>query len=151
MGFMMVEILVAASIITASVLAAMAVAQKSIQVSYQALHASQASFLLEEGAEVVRIMRDNGWSNVSGLDTSTNYYPLFSSGTWTLSPNVSQVGIFTRKVNMANVKRNGTTGDISGTGTDDNGTKLFTVTVSWLEGGRTITKTLQFYITDIFS
>lgn len=148
---MMVEILVAASIITASVLAAMAVAQKSIYISYQALHASQASFLLEEGAEAVRIVRDNGWNNISGLSTPTDYYPLFSNGTWVLSPDISQVGIFTRKVNMANVKRNGTTGDISGTGTDDIGTKLFTVTVSWLEGGRIITKTLSFYITDIFS
>ena len=52
-GFMMVEILIVISIIVVSVLAALAVAQKSIYLSRQSLHQSQAAFLLEEGAEAV--------------------------------------------------------------------------------------------------
>jgi len=148
---MMIEILVAAAIIVSVVLAAMAVTQKAIQISYQSLHSSQASFLLEEGAEAVRIVRDNSWDNISNLNTATDYYPLFSGNTWILSTSPFQIGKFTRKVNVANVTRDTTTGDISSTGTDDVDTKLFTVTVSWLEGGRTITKTLPFYITNIFS
>src|SRR3989344_1744694 len=77
-GFMMVEVLIVSSIITVSILAAMAVSQKSIFVSRQAFHASQAAFLLEEGAEAVRILRDNAWTNISSLTAGTTYYPTFT-------------------------------------------------------------------------
>ena len=148
---MIVEILVATSIITVSILATTAVTQKSISVSRQAFHATQAAFLLEEGAEAVRILRDNAWSNISSLTPNTNYYPTFSGGTWILSTTPNTIGIFTRTVNIALVNRDNTTKDIGSTGTDDAGTKLVTVTVFWLEGGVTITKTLSFYIINIFS
>ena len=132
-GFMVVEVLIAASIITVSILAATAVAQKSIYISRQAFHTTQAAFLLEEGAENARIARDNSWDSAIGLNTS------------------EQIGIFTRTVVASNVNRDNATKDISTMGTNDPGTKLITVTVSWLEGGTTIIKTLQFYMMDIFS
>ncbi len=124
--------MVAVSIITAAILATMAVAQKSVYVSRQALHTTQAAFLLEEGAENARIARDNAWSNVASLNTS------------------EQIGIFTRTVAASGVNRDNTTSDISAAGTDDPDTKLITVTVYWPEGGNVITKTLQFYIMNIF-
>lgn len=136
---MVVEIIVAISIITVSILAAMTVAQKSIYVSRQAFHTTQASFLLEEGAESARIARDNSWSNMATLNSS------------------EQIGIFTRTVVTSNVCRNTNDpnkddiGFCGGTTYSDNGTKLVIVTVSWPEGGVTITKSLQFYIMDIFS
>ena len=148
---MVIEVLVAVSIITVSILAAMAVAQKSVYVSRQAFHATQAAFLLEEGAEAVRIQRDNGWANISSFSAGTNYYPTFSAGTWTLSETANTVGIFTRTVSISSVNRDDTTKDIASSGADDPGTKLVTVTVSWPEGGVTVTKTLRFYVMDIFS
>lgn len=148
---MVVEILVAVSIIVVSVLAAMTVAQKSISVSRQAFHTTQATFLLEEGAEAVRILRDNAWTNISDLSAGANYYLNFSGSTWILEETANTVGIFTRTISLANVNRDNITKDISSTGTNDLGTKLITVTVSWPEGGVTITKTLQFYIMNIFS
>ncbi len=150
-GFAMVEILVATSIITAAFLFSMAVAQKSIYLARQATHQIQAAMLLEEGAEAVRIVRDNAWTNISSLTSGTNYYPTFSNGTWTLSTTSNTVGIFTRKVTLASVNRNLTSGDIviSG-GTADNYTKKITVTVSWPQGGQTITKTMMFYLLNIF-
>lgn len=130
---MVIEMLVAISIITISILAAMTVTQKSVYVFRQAFHTSQAAFLLEEGAENARIARDNAWSNVVALNSS------------------EQIGIFTRTVVASNVTRDNTTKDISSSGTNDMGTKLVTVTVSWLEGGVVVTKNLKFYISDIFS
>ena len=129
---MMVEVLVAASIITVSILAAMAVAQKSVHVSRQALHATQAAFLLEEGAENVRIARDNAWANIAALNSSET------------------IGIFTRTVTSADVNRDNTSKDIAVSGTNDPQTQLITVNVSWPEGGTTVTKTLQFYTSYIF-
>mgnify|MGYP001582880079 FL=1 len=147
----MVEVLVAISIIAVSILAATMVAQKSIYVSRQAFHATQTAFLLEEGAETVRILRDNAWANISSLAPGANYYPIFSGGTWVLSETANVVNIFTRQVSVMNVNRDNITKDISTIGTDDPGTRLVTVTVSWIEGGATVTKTLQFYIMNIFS
>ena len=147
----MVEILIAASIIVAVVLAAMAVTQKSLLLSRQSVHTAQASFILEEGAEAMRIIRDNEWNNISSLSNVTNYYLDFSGNTWTLTQTASQTGIFTRTVNIASVSRDGSSGDINSSGSDDPGTKLITVSVSWTEGGQSIIKTLSFYLSDIFS
>ena len=60
-GFLIVEMLVAISIIAISILAAMAVAQKSVYVSRESFHATEAGFLLEEGAEAVRIVKTTDW------------------------------------------------------------------------------------------
>ena len=143
--------LVAISIITVSILAAMAVSQKSVYISRESIHATQAGFLLEEGAEAVKVLRDNGWSGISSLAAGTTYYPTYSSGAWTLATTGTPIGIFTRTVVIANVNRDNTTQDIASVGTNDPGTRLATVTVSWLEGGTTVTKTLSFYIIDVFS
>lgn len=149
-GFLMVEVVIATAIILISVLVAVNVASKSISSSKQAIHATEATFLLEEGAEAVRIARDNAWTNISGLNINTDYYPTFSGGTWTLSPAPNTVGIFTRTVRIESVKRDASTNDISANGVDDPGTKLVTVNVSWSEGGVTISKTLSFYLSNIF-
>ncbi|MBI2630718.1 hypothetical protein HYW73_00685 [Candidatus Nomurabacteria bacterium] len=150
-GFMVIEILVAVSIITASILATMAIAQKSVYVSRQALHTAQAAFLLEEGAEAVRIIRDNAWANISSLTADTDYYPTFSLGAWTLSGTPNTVGDFTRTARVSSVNRDNSTKDIAVIGTDDPDTKLITVTITWPEGGTIITKTLQFYVMNIFN
>ena len=153
-GFAMVEIIVAAAIISGAFVAAMGVAQKSLYLARQALHTGQASFLLEEGAEVVRIYRDNTWTNISGLTVGTTYYPYFSGGTWILSTTSTNgtVGIFTRSVVFLNVNRDATTADIvTSGGTLDTGTLKVTVTVTWNEGGTSISKVLPFYILNIFS
>lgn len=151
-GFLAVEILVAASIITVSVLAATAVAQKAVFASRQSLHTTQAAFLLEEGAEAVRSMRDDAWINISSLTAGTEYRIDFSGGHWTLTAaSPTPIGIFTRKVVASDVYRSDVSGDIvpSG-GTLDPGTRLITINVYWNEGGNVILKTLSFYISDIF-
>lgn len=150
-GFLLVEVIIAISIIIVSVLTSMSVTQKSIFVSRQSLHISQATSLLEEGAEVMRIVRDGSWNNITSLSNGTNYYPVFMTGSWTLSNTPSNIGIFTRKINIASVNRDATTADIAVSGIDDPGTKLVTVTVTWIEGAETLSKTLSFYIMDIFS
>ncbi|MDQ3076113.1 MAG: hypothetical protein M3Q34_03210 [bacterium] len=178
-GFMVLEILVAAAIIAMSVLAASNVAQKSINVSRQAFHSAQAAFLLEEGAELVRVIRDNAWSGISSLTSGVEYYPMYcklgdpnsdskciayaANSFWILVPmnnsdpyyltNQSvNVGRFIRKIVISDVYRDATTQDIVSSGGNlDAGTKLVTVTVSWAQGSATVTKTLLFYLANIFS
>ncbi len=150
-GFLLVEVLVVSSILVIIVFISMSVAQKSIFVSRQSVNMTQASFLLEEGADVMRILRDQDWNNISGLDTGAIYYPVFSAGVWTLSLTPTNVDTFTRTIDIKNVSRDSLTSDISVSGNNDPNTKLINIIVSWQEGGEIITKTLSFYIMNIFS
>jgi len=147
----MVEVMIVAAIIVASTLAIMAVAQNTTVAARQAVHNLEATYLLEEGAEAVRLLRDNAWTNISTLSTGSDYYLLWSSGNWSFTATPQTTGIFTRKINVADVNRDAGTGDISSAGAADAGSKLFTISVSWSEGTRAITKTLPFYIMDIHS
>ena len=149
-GSLMVEVIVVVSIVTVSILVALTVAQKSIYLARQSLHHSQSAFLLEEGAEAVKVIRDNAWSGISSLTLSTDYYLSFSGDTWTLSTTPSQVGAFTRRIVFSSAYRDANQ-DLALSGTLDDQTRLVTVTVSWTEGTQTLSKTLQFYLTDLFS
>ncbi len=151
-GFSLVEIIVASAIISLALLSVIVAAGRSLALSHRALDTYVAGTLLEEGAEAVRVVRDNAWTNISGLTAGTTYYPTFSGGTWTLSTSASTVGIYTRTVVITAVSRDNTTQDIvSSGGTADTGTKKVTVTVSWNESGSSLSKTLQFYIANIFN
>lgn len=151
-GFMVVELLIAIFIIVTSILAFSNVAQKSINVSRQSLDTSIASFLLEEGAEVVRLYRDIDWDNISDMTPGTTYYIDFDSvnSAWYFTTTPNTIGKFTRSIVFESVNRDAVTGDISISGSSDAGTRLVTVNVSWTEGGVSITKDLSFYISDIF-
>ena len=149
-GSLLLEVLIVVSIVTVSVLAALSVTQKSIYLARQSLRQAQAAFLLEEGTEATRIVRDNAWSGMSSLTVDTNYYLSFSGGTWVLSSTPSQVYVFTREIVFSSAYRDSSQ-NLAPSGTLDNQTRLVTVTVSWTEGAQTISKSLQFYLTDLFS
>lgn len=150
-GFMLVELLVIAAILVILIISAAAVARKAIEVSNRSLHMTQASFLLEEGIEAVRILRDNDFGNVTAPVSPTNFYLEFTGGTWTKSTTPSNIGIFTRHFNIYTVSRDPNTKDIVDVGgVDDAGTSLITMNVSWVEGGENVTKSVSFYLTNIF-
>ncbi len=150
-GFMMVELLVIAAVLVMLIISASAVAQKGIEVSRRSLHQMQASLILEEGAEIVRILRDNNWTNISGPTALSYYYASFSNGTWSVSQTPSAIGIFTRRIVFSDVYRDASTQDIvSSGGVLDTGTKLVTVSVGWTEGTTVMEKNIKFYITDLF-
>ena len=156
-GFTLVEVLVACAIISTSTFALMSAATKGIQLSNQALRQTQASFLLEEGAEAVKSIRDASWANISSLTLDTNYYLTFNTGTNTWSLGTIAVGtidgLFTRTVVLSGVSRDGNDDIVTSGGTyDDTRTKKVTVNVSWpLSDASTSSKDLSFYISDIFN
>ena len=156
-GFSLVEILVSAAIISVVLLAISGIASSSVSISHRTVDTYNATLLLEEGAEAVRTYRDNAWSNISALSSGTNYCPTFATSTnsWSFpaSSTCSKVNsIFTRSLTVSAVNRSSTSSNIiSSGGTVDSGTELITVTVSWLEGNLTATKTLQFYLSNILS
>ena len=148
----MVEILITAFIIVGALLVAVAVTDRSIVISRQATQVAQASFLLEEGAEAMRILRDNDWDNIDSvaLSISATYYIDFTGGTWALATIVSPVGIFTRTVTVGDVYRDAND-DIATSGTLDSQTRLINIEVAWSNGAKALNKKLSFYLSDIFS
>jgi prepilin-type N-terminal cleavage/methylation domain-containing protein len=157
-GFSLVEIVFASAIISVILVAIMGVSSQSVSVSHRTLNTYNAALLLEEGAEAIRTYRDNSWSNISALATSTTYCPTFATSTnsWSFPVASSTCSFvnsyFTRSLTVSSVNRSSTSSNIiSSGGVLDTGTKLITISVTWLEGAATTTKTLQLYLSDIFS
>lgn len=152
-GFTIVEVIIASAIITVSMLSVMSAAAKGIEFSNLALKQTEADFLLEEGAEAVKVVRDTNWSNISSLTTDTNYYLSYdnNSNIWSLGTTPNTVdSIFSRVIVFSNVYRDGND-DIADSGTEDTGAKKVTISVSWASNGQSYSKDLSFYVLDIFS
>jgi len=153
-GFSLAEIIIACAIITTCIFALMTSATKSIQISRESLYRVQSSFLLEEGAEAVKAIRDASWNNISALNLGENYYLTFntSTNTWFLNQTPTVIdSLFTRTVVISAVNRN-VDNDIASSGTLDTRTKKVTIVVSWPSyDGITKTQELPFYISDIFN
>lgn len=149
-GFALVEILVACTIISVALIALITSVQAATELSRRSVENIQVSFLLDEGAEVTKIIRDNGWSGISSLTIGTTYYPTFSSNIWSLSTTPNTIGAFTRTIVLDYVYRD-INDDIASSGTLDTGMRKITETITWNNEKGVQTKTLTFYIGDLFS
>ncbi len=150
---MTVEILVSAYIITLTALASLNLAQRSSYISRHTFLTAQAVFFGEEGAEAIRVIRDNDWSNIQNATTGAIYYFYFNGSTWLLSsdPANEQIGGVKRKVIFQTVRRDDSTHDIVDSGGSvDNGTRRVNVNVNWTENGQYYDKLTEFYIMDIW-
>ena len=149
----MLEILIGASIITASFLGVLTVFDRLLQNSRAMVELSQATSLLEEGLEVGRIFRDASWVNLANWPAGANYYLTWTGSTWaTTTVNTFLDGKFERKISLANVSRDNTTQDIvSSGGAPDANTKLLTVIVAWRSHSATTTQTMSAHLTNLFN
>lgn len=150
-GFGLIEVVFGSVIISLSLFGILSVTKNSLRVTDHALRSAQAGYLLLEGAEAVRSMRDISWINISGLSNGTTYYLTFSTITnrfATSSVNILVDGIFERSFTVADVFRNGID-DIAPSGTQDDGTKKISMNVSWFNRNATTTKSADFYLTNI--
>ena len=88
----------------------------------------EATALLKEGEEAVRVVREKGWTNISANGT---YHPFIEANSWSLSPGPQTINDFTRTIVIENVSRNATGTIVDSGGTIDPSTKKVTVSVSW--------------------
>ena len=155
-GFSLVEVVIASSILLLVGLSLVGTLSQSTVLSLRALRATQGSFLLEEGGEAVKSLRDNSWTNISGFSTSTTYYLSFSTSTRAWSATTTNPGLilgaFTRSFTISSVSRDANSDIVTSGGTNDTGTRKATINVSWPVGtGTTVSKNLDIYISDLFS
>lgn len=150
-GFGLIEVVIGIAIISVSLFAIMSAARGAIDLNRRTISDIKSKFVLDEGSEVLRFMRDNAWSNIGGLSTSTVYYLATTTTGWiaTTSPQMFD-GTFLRIFKIEDVSR-GPDGKISENGSYDSGTKKITISVSFKDRFSTTTKQTIFYLTDIFS
>ena len=151
-GIGLIEAVAGISIISVFIFSLMLASQLSQKIVGESVRNIQAYFLLEEGADAVKILRDTGWSSgISGLSAGTDYFFSYNGTTWVSAANNVYIdGIFERKFNLNNVYRD-VNDDIAVSGTLDSGTKKATVSVSWRGRTGTTTKSASFYLTNLFS
>src|SRR3989338_2806173 len=151
-GIGLIEAVAGISIVSVFIFSLMLATQLSQKIVGESVRNIQASFLLEEGADAVKIFRDTSWSSgIGSLATGTDYYFSYNGTAWiSANSNVYVDEVFERKFVLNNVYRDAND-DIAPSGTLDNGTKKATVSVSWRGRTGTTTKSASFYLTDLFS
>jgi Tfp pilus assembly protein PilE len=152
-GIGLIEVLIAASIITIGILAL--IEGYTIYVNYALANTGnvQAAYLTEEGLEVMTFIRDKGWTaNIANLSTTTTYYIVFNTSlnTWTTTITPQYIDVaFLRSFRIQDVNRDINARITSSGGTYDPGTKLIHETIEYYQGHGTTTRTLSTYITNL--
>lgn len=150
-GFGMIEVVVGASIISLVAFSVASVATISTRLSNENANNTKAAFLMEEGVEAVKIMRDASWVNISSLNTTNDYYLTFNGLNWaTTTSNVFIDGVFERKLRLEGVNRDANQDIVTSGGTLDPDIKKITVSVSWRVRSATTTKSISTYLTNMF-
>jgi type II secretory pathway pseudopilin PulG len=96
---------------------------------------TKALYLVEDGLELVRFVRDERWSNISSLSTNSTHYLNVTPTTITTTVTPEYIDGYRRSFRIQNVYRNSTTDDIVASTTSgsvvDTGSKYVTMTVEW--------------------
>ena len=147
-----VEVIVGCSILLLGFLALMASYRVYIQSTFSGISRIQSSYLLSEGAEVARILRDTNYNNIKNLSTTTSYYINWNGTAWATSTSPSMVdGVFQRKISVSDVFRDSNSNIVSSGGTYDSQIKNITISVSWRDSNATTTKSISTYLSNIFN
>ncbi len=159
-GFTLVEIVVGIGMITIFIGANFSYYKQVLSVSQQTTRHIQSGFLLEEGVEAIKLLRDESWSNnIATLTNGTKYYLQWNGTKWATSTTAQLIeNTFTRYFTVSAVSRDNTGGVatldniVSSGGVLDAGTKKIVMIVTWpMKGGGTSTSSVEAYITNIFN
>lgn len=155
-GFGLLEVVIGLGILAVAFFSLITVSESILRVSRTNSDMIQADYLLQEGAEAMRSIRDGGWTPyIMPLsvfaNTNIKFYIAQSGQQWQATSTPEIIGKFYRYVQVANVYRGPTQDIVQSGGTLDNNTRKFTVTVAWPEAGATTTRSSSFYLTNYFN
>jgi Tfp pilus assembly protein PilV len=155
-GMTLVEAMVGIAVISFVFLSLIGAYDRFFAAELDVQPTTKAAYLVEEGIEAVKILRDTSWSsNIASLSTTSTYYLSFATSTalWTKSTTENVIdSVFYRTFTISDLKRDATTKDIvSSGGAYDPDSKQITISVSWRNGNGTSTKSVSTYITNLFS
>lgn len=127
-GQSLVELLIAIGLLSIFLPALITSLASSREGKAQENQRLQAATLLKEANEVVRSIREKGWTTFAVNGT---YHPVISGSIWSLADGPENINGFTRQTVISDVFRD-TSGNITATGgTNDPSSKKIVNTVSW--------------------
>ena len=149
-GISLVEVIISAAILIVFVGGISSVYVSFLKTSSDGALELKSYYLLEEGIEAVKTLRDNSWStNIDTLATSTDYYLEWSGTAWSATTTEQVIDGFYRSFSLEDVYRDGND-DIAVSGTLDPDTKKVVIDIAWSERGATSTDSLETYMANIF-
>lgn len=156
-GFTLIEIVLAASILTTFMVSIALYYKKILDVSEDTTRYIQSGFLLEEGLEAVKLIRDVSWvTGIAPLSTTTTYYLYWTGTAWTSTTTSGVIeNTFTRTFTVGDVFRDGSDNIVPtiALGTFGTSSKKIMFTMVWQsKGGRaTTTASAETYIMNLFN
>ncbi|MBI5134378.1 MAG: hypothetical protein HZA81_03265 [Candidatus Taylorbacteria bacterium] len=149
-GSSLVEVVVAAAILGSVSLAFFGSFAALSRFHQKSMLSIKGSLLAEEGLEALRLMKDDGWTNLSAIPTATDRYLALGTSTWSASTTPEVVdGVFYRSFRLYPVSRDASDDIVTAGGTVDPDTLLAESAVSWSWRGSTTTVTYMTYVTNI--
>jgi len=150
-GFFLIEVVIVASVIATVLMYLLGSIQNSVEVSQRSLERTQAAYLLEEGAEAIKSIRNatGGWTILNAAANGVTQYLSWNGSVWSLTTTPQMVDIFTRTVVFSSVNRDAASDIVSSGGTLDTRTRKAVITVSWLAQSTTKSESVTLYLTDI--
>lgn len=148
-GFFLIEVVVATALTATIIIFLLGLVQDTVKISQASLERTQASYLLEEGEEAVKTIRDDAWTNISSIGNGVTQYLSWNGSKWAFSSTDSPIDNFSRSIVLEAVSRDANDDIVTSGGTVDTRTRKVTVTVSWSTSSGTKTESLVFYIADI--
>jgi len=150
-GFSLIEALVGAAIISAALLALSSVSATLQRISTTNRHQIRTAYLLEEGMEVARYLRDKGWDQFTALTPGVAYQLAYAAGDWSATTTAQVIdATYTRTVTITPVLRDASQHIVLTGGTLDQETKKVVVAVTWNNRGATTTQSATTYLAKIF-
>lgn len=151
-GFGVVEVVIGATILSIVFLVLFGFFVNAMKMARHTTEITQVGFLLDEGIEVTKFLRDESWTtNIAAKATGTPYALNFSAMKWEITTGSDTIDSkFHRTVTFDDVYRD-FNDDISTSGTLATGTKKVTVDIEWWRGDGTSSQSISTYITDIFA
>lgn len=156
-GIGLVEIIIASSIISITILVLLTVYTMVSKHSNYNIYTLKGSQIAEETIEVLKFLRDSGWnSNIETLSTNTTYHPYWNinlvPNRWTaVTSNILLENKYEVSFVLSDVYRDGSHNVVSSGGTLDNGSRKVNINVSWRQNGATSTKSMETYLFNIFN
>jgi Tfp pilus assembly protein PilV len=148
-GVGILEVVIGVAVLSVSMMGLLYTYRLHLKAAFANIETIKAAFLLEEGVEAVRVMRDISWSSgISPLAASTTYYLAFDGSVWKSTTTPQYIDGYLRSFAVYNVYRDGND-DIATSGTLDSYTKKVTVFLAWPSGTATATEQLSTYLTNI--
>ncbi len=150
-GTGLVEVVIASAILGTVIVSVISVYLSLARISLQNTEKVQSTFLLEEGTEAVRLIRDTSWTGISSAALNTDYHLRWQGGTWVATTAPQAIDEFTRTIRYSSVSRDGSFNILPSGGVNDSGTRKATVSVSWTGQAGTTSRSVDMYIFNTFN